>query len=214
MRAFARAASFVIAAALGGCAQGIGLPDMPMLGGAFGDTDGRGGAAPAMQTAAVASVEIPPLPERNPRKRLAAATQTDKSADSGFSLASLAQMNILTAGAPVVSGSVHSDQSPVAAYTLIAQQIHACWLTPGAPKLPDHGFHASVSPGDDSAAKIVLYKKGPDRRRGVMVYRISIGESGGGSVITSENRHLDAKLDAAFKADLARWARGDNRCKG
>lgn len=218
MRAFARAAGFVVAVALGGCAEGIGLPDMPMLSGASGNAGGTVYAAAQGPAVVAALGDLPPLPERNPVKRRVATSQggraANKAESSSFSLSSLAKMNILAAGAPVTPDTVHSESSPVAAYTLIAQQIHACWLTPGASKLPNHGFHASVSPKDGSTAKIVLYKKGPDKRRGVLVFRIAIGESGGGSVITSHNRRLDAKLADAFKADLARWAKGDDRCKG
>jgi hypothetical protein len=215
MRAFACAAGFVMAAALGGCAQGISLPDMPMFGAASADALGEGAAVPQIQMATFNPADMPPLPERNPGKRPAAVANTaNKKTGGGFSLASLAQMNLLTAGSPVVPDSVHWGASPVAAYTLIAQQIHACWLTPGAPKLPNHGFHADVSPKDGSTAKIVLYEKGPDRKRGLLAYKITIGESSGGSLVTSENRRLDAKLEAVFKADLARWAKGDLHCKG
>jgi hypothetical protein len=32
--------------------------------------------------------------------------------------------------------------------------------------------------------------------------------------VQSENRRLDKALDVAFKADLARWSKGNQGCKG
>ena len=226
MRAVASVAGLVIAASLGACAQGAGLPDMGLLGGMSADANETAATAPQTETAAVNPADMPPLPSRNPKKRQATPNRTLTAAnqpppaserrepETGFSLSSLAQMNILTAGTPAAPDSIQSEASPVATYTLIAQQIHACWLTPGAPKLPNHGFHADVSPQDASTARIIIFEKGPDKKRGVQVFKITISGSGGGSVVTSENHRLDTKLDGAFKADLVRWARGDSSCKG
>lgn len=225
MRVCATAAGAIMAALLGGCSVGSGLPDIPMLTGSSAD-----GGSPPAATAAVSTAEQPPVPERNPKKkkqaapaRTATATAANQAppaaakaseSDSGFSLASLTQLNIFGGDGISAPESVHSGASPIATYTYIAQQVHSCWLTPGAPKLPNHGFHADVSPKDANTAKIILYEKGPDKKRGTQVFKIVIGGSGGGSVITSDNYRLDARLDAAFKADLARWAKGDSNCRG
>lgn len=109
--------------------------------------------------------------------------------------------------------SAETRGTPVEAYSMLAQQIHACWLKPGAPILPNHGLHAEVTPNDPDTAKIIIYEKAPDNKRGLQVFRIIINGGSGGSTITSENRRLDAKLDNAFKGDLSRWAKGDTSCR-
>lgn len=219
MRAFAGLAGLVIVGMLGGCANSMPTFDA----GVFGES---GDATGTVDVASAPPSVPPPLPVRNPKKpgiakgrpsqmaasqvdtrASGAAEQSDKKKQGSF----LSQMNPFKAGTPVVSDRVQTDLSPTAAYTVLAQQIHACWLKPGAPKLPNHGFHAEVAPNSQHA-KIVLYKKTANNRRGLLVYRIII-DSGMTSTIVAQNRKLSAKMDAGFKRDIARWMKGDSRCK-
>lgn len=233
MRATFGLAALALTAFLGACAQSSGLPSIGLFDGgpepAEATTPPAAAAAPAQVVAgkpakgapvvsrntkkeppakggtAVAAAKAPPAP---PAEK-PAAKETE---DSGLSLGNMAQMTLFTGSAP---DSAQVNTPPVATYTMLAQQIHACWFTPGKPQLTNHGFHAEVSPSGSGDAKIIIYEKAPDNKRGLQVFRITISSSGNStSVISSENRRLDAKLDAAFKADLARWANGDERCRG
>ncbi|MEJ2123295.1 MAG: hypothetical protein P8Y67_11675 [Alphaproteobacteria bacterium] len=161
------------------------------------------------------------MPVRNPKKpkhakgrRRQLANGQDNTTAEGADkkrTSLLAQMNPFKAGSAVVSDTVETSLSPTAAYTLLAQRIHSCWLTPAAPKLPNHGFHAEVAPNSEHA-KIIIYKKTANNKRGLQVYRIIIN-SGMTSSVFAENRRLDAKMDASFKRDIARWLKGDSSCK-
>jgi hypothetical protein len=221
MRVFAGLMGLVIVGMLGGCASSLSMPTL--------DVDlfeGSGAATGAEDVAMAPPAEPPPLPARNPKKpktangrqsqmaasrfdtRTPGATEkTDKKNDGSF----LSQMNPFKVGAPAVSDTVKTDLSTTAVYTVLAQQIHTCWLTPAAPKLPKHGFHAEVAPNSQHA-KIVLYKKTANNKRGLQVYRIII-DSGMTSSITAYNHKLSAKMDEDFKRDIARWIKGDSRCK-
>jgi hypothetical protein len=199
-------------AALGGCAQGPGLMNLPLLSGSgSGDT-----ASVEPAPAGAASAEVaggPPLPERNAR-RIAQAPRAEPRQSGGLSLASLTDVKILSAP-PTAADASEWEGRPVTVYSQLAQQVRACWLTPGASKLPGHGFHAEVAAGDPSEAKIILYEKAPDGKRGLQAYRLVIESRGSSSsVVKAENRKVEAKLDQSFKADLARWAGGRRECKG
>jgi hypothetical protein len=221
MRAFAGLMGLVIVGMLGGCANSLSMPTLDV------DLFEESGNASGAENVAMAPPSVPPpLPARNPKKprtakgrgsQMAAAQfdtpppgatrQSGKKSDGSF----LSQMNPFKAGTPIVSDTVQTDLSTTAAYTVLAQQIHNCWLTPAAPKLPKHGFHAEVAPNSQHA-KIVLYKKTANNRRGLQVYRIII-DSGMTSSIKAYNHKLSAEMDAGFKRDIARWIKGDARCK-
>ncbi len=221
MRAFAGLTGLVIVGMLGGCASSLNMPTLDT--GLFSES---GDATGAEDVASAPPSVPPPLPVRNPKMpRIASARQSQMAANrqnfdasSGAEQAGkkktgtfLSQMNPFKVGTPIVSDRVDTDLSTTAAYTVLAQQIHACWLTPSAPKLPQHGFHAEVAPNSQHA-KIVLYKKTADNKRGLQVYRIII-DSGMTSSITAYNHKLSAKMDTDFKRDIARWIKGDTRCK-
>jgi hypothetical protein len=205
----------LFAAALGGCAQGSGLSDLSLLqpGGAEQTASAATPPASTLVAATSAAAGGPPLPERNARRVARAAQPAEPRQSSGLSLAALADVKILSA-APTVSDASEWEGRPVAVYSQLAQQIRSCWLTPGASKLPGHGFHAEVAAGDPSEAKIILYEKAPDGKRGLQAYRLVIESRGSSSsLVKAENRKVDAKLDQAFKADLGRWAGGRRECK-
>lgn len=219
-----RSLAFSSLAALAGCGGSASLPGLSLLGSGEPET----AASPEIQTiaAAEAPAEPPPLPARRPGKRSAAnvpaakpsAAETVASTDappeepssSGFSLTSLGQNLFTSSESP---DAVLTNQTPIAAYTYLAQRIRACWLAPSAPRIPNHGFHAEVAPGDTREAKIVLYEKAPEGARGTSAFKIAITAESGGAQISSQNARLDAAVEAAFKADIARWAKGDDRCK-
>jgi hypothetical protein len=112
-----------------------------------------------------------------------------------------------------VSDRVETNKSTVETYSMLAQQIRACWLKPSKPLLPNHGFYAEMSPKKPDTAKIILYKKEPNNRRGLQAFRIMIEGGFGGTTIISKNRRVSADLEATFKSDIARWAKGDTNCK-
>jgi hypothetical protein len=226
--------ALAMTAMLAGCAASSGL-------GALGEA-GPDGAAPSpdaqVQLTALAPSETPPLPSRRPGKRpkaaaapvAVAAAQPAAPAEgqkpessSGFSLASLG--GGLFASTPASgdkveeqqpdSGpdTVHLAQAPVAAYSLLAQRIKYCWLNVTSPRLPNHGFHAELAPGEIREAKMVVYEKNAEGRRGTSVFKVAITGDADGSTVSSQNVRLEKATEAGFKADLARWANGDDRCK-
>jgi hypothetical protein len=223
---FLPAAAALLAASLGGCAQTSGITGFSLL----GSSSQAAQAAPVpaeQQTATLTPDEIPPVPTRRPgkRPRAAAPAQTaqaspqaappaeaappPKTESSGLSFAGL-----FTA-APDAGGPdrVLIDKGPVDAYTLLAQRIKYCWLNPTTPRLPNHGFWSDLAAGEVKEAKMVVYEKDPDGRRGTSVFKIDIAAESSGSLVTAQNVRLDKTLEASFKADLARWAKGDDRCK-
>ena len=216
----------VVAMLIAGCAGPSGVTGLSLLG--SGEPAGEASASAQVQLATATAEDMPPLPTRRPGKRgrnivakTDAATpaippspdaaQSPEPEGSGLTLASLGQISLFSG--PSSPDSVLIAQPPVAAYTLLAQRIRACWLTPGSPKLTNHGFHAEVAPGDIKEAKIILYERADDGRRGVSAFRIDITAESSGALISSQNTRLEQKLDVSFKADLARWAKGDERCK-
>jgi hypothetical protein len=153
-------------------------------------------------------------PKSQPSSTVAAnqpAPAAEKPAEKENTGSILGNMSVFSSSEP--DAAVQTKGSPVETYSMLAQQIHACWLKPGAPMLPNHGLHAEVTPNEPDTAKIIIFEKAPDNKRGLQVFRITINGGSGGSTITSENRRLDAKLDGAFKGDLTRWAKGDTSCK-
>jgi hypothetical protein len=145
----------------------------------------------------------------------------------GFSLASLGSMlSSSTSAAPASpeadkaeatpSGPdiVSIDQPPVGAYSLLAQRIKYCWLNATKPLLPNHGFFSELPAGEVREAKMIVYEKNAEGRRGTTVFAVDIAADSGGSTITSRNVKLEKPMEAGFKADLARWVKGDDRCKG
>lgn len=238
MRAFAGWAALVLTASLGACAQSTNFSDIGLFGGgdeSAGTTTATASApAQPQQAPAVAGKPSPDAPASSRGTKKAApakggtaiaganapsasgaaqekpAAKTEES--GGISLASMTQLKMFSGSAS--PDSTEASTAPVATYSMLAQRIHACWFTPGKPQLTNHGFHAEVAPDGSGDAKIIIYEKGPDNKRGIQVFRITISRSGSNnSAISSENRRLDAKLDAAFKSDLVRWAKGDERCR-
>jgi hypothetical protein len=202
----------LLVAALYGCAQGPGLMNLSLLQPGSGG-DGQTASVEPSQPAPAESAGGPPLPERNARRvAQAQLAQRSEPKQGGLSLSALADVKILSA-APTASDSSEWDGRPVAVYSQLAQQVRSCWLTPGAPKLVGHGFHAEVAGGDPSEAKIILYQKTPDGKRGLQAYRLVIESRGSSSIVKAENRSVEQKLDQSFKADLARWASGKRACK-
>jgi hypothetical protein len=227
--------ALIMTAMLAGCAASSGLGGLGTLGEA-----GPDGAAPTpdaqVQLTALPPGETPPLPSRRPGKRPKAAARPVEVAaaqpaapaeapkpesSGGFSLASLG--GGLFASTPASAekaeepesapDTVHLSQAPVAAYSLLAQRIKYCWLNATSPRLPNHGFHADLAPGEIREAKMVVYEKAPDGRRGTSVFKVDITGDADGSAVSSRNVRLDKATEAGFKADLARWAKGDDRCK-
>lgn len=200
----------LLVAILGGCSAGGGLPQIALL--------GPGGAGAPLQAEDYDEADLadgPPLPVRNASRVQAArsgAAQGEKK-QPGFSLAKLTDVKLFTAAAPAPDTTQWKDK-PVIVYTQIAQKIRTCWMTPGAPKLPNHRFHAEVAAGNADDAKIILYQEAANGRRGLQAFRILINETTAGSVVKAENRRLDKKLNEDFKKDLSRWAQGSQNCQG
>ncbi len=226
MRAVASLSGIALVAALSACAPMSGLPDMSLFGGGKAET----AAASSPEAPAVAVAAAPPLPARDLRKRkskretqIASGPRSKEEKPKEEKPKEEKQTSLALPGLPDVKlfanaayapDSVNWDGAPVAVYTQLAQQIRACWLTPGKSKLTNHGFHADVSPNDSNNAKIIIYEKDPQGKRGVQAFRIDISGGSDSSTVHSENRRLDKTMDVAFKADLARWSKGDQGCKG
>ena len=155
-----------------------------------------------------------PLPVRNAlRAGVQTASVEEKDGGGLFSLPDLPDVAALAAAAPAEpSGVSQWEESPVGVYTVLARQIHSCWLNPAAPKLDNHGLHAEVAAGNADKATIIVYQKNEEGRRGSQVLRIEIHGELSGSSVEAKNRKLDKTQDFAFREDIARWSRGDQQC--
>jgi len=212
------------AAVLTGCGQMSGLGDLSLLNNAAATDEA---SAAETQVASLSAEETPPVPTRRPGKRLQApgakaqqpvpeaapaATQTAEAASSGgLSLASLGKINLFSAAEG--PDAVLIEKPPIEAYSLLAQRIKYCWLNPTSPRLSNHGFHAEMAPGEVREAKMIVYEKAPDGRRGTSAFKIDITAESSGALVSTRNVRLSKGDEAAFKTDLARWAKGDDRCK-
>ncbi len=217
MNVFANLCAFLLIAALSGCAQNSGLSQLSILsaGGTAESADDRGSVSDEPQNGQDTAAASPPLPIRNAYRggdREATASLAG-SAGIGLVLPGLPDVKLFTATAYAPDATLWDDP-PVAVYTTIAQQIHACWFTPGASKLPGHAFHAEVAPGNTTSAKIIIYKKDLEGKRGLQAFRISIDDAVSGSTVATENRRLEKPLETSFKTDLARWSKGNLKCQG
>jgi hypothetical protein len=222
--------TIVLAAALlTGCGGSMPGLDLSLINSAPASEEASpdGGQA---QLAALSPEETPPVPARKPGKRVrtptlaarpAAATEpattqtatAEPAKPEGFSLASLGNMNLFASSGGDGPDSILLDKPPVEAYSLLAQRIKYCWLNPTAPRLTNHGFHAEMAAGEVREAKMVVYEKAPDGRRGTTAYKVDISAEPNGSLVSTHNVRLSKGDESAFKADLARWAKGDDRCK-
>jgi hypothetical protein len=227
-------AALLLTLLLGGCAQTTGLGALSVLTGGESASEAAAPAGEAqLQLAAAIPGEIPPLPTRRPGKRprtpalpaeaSAPATtaagaepaQPAKEESSGLSLASLGNslFSGSSSGAEGGPDAVLIDQPVIGAYSLLAQRIKYCWLNATSPRLPNHGFFAEIPPGEVRETKMIVYEKNAEGRRGTTVFKVDITAESSGALVTAQNAHLDKPTEAAFKADLARWAKGDDRCK-
>ena len=222
------------AALLTGCAQMSGLGDLSLLGTqpATAESSPSAEGSPSAETpvAALGPEETPPVPRRRPGKRprtpaiatppapagqpattAVATADSAKPEQSSLSLASLGNLNLFSASES--PDAILIGKPPVEAYSLLAQRIKYCWLNPSTPRLPNHGFHAEMAPGEVREAKMIVYEKAPDGRRGITAFKVDITTESSGALVSAHNLRLNKTDESAFKADLARWAKGDDRCK-
>lgn len=156
-----------------------------------------------------------PLPVRNALRAGVQVASADKDGNGLFSLPDLPDVETIAAAATVPaepSTVTQWEQNPVGVYTVLARQIHSCWLNPAAPKLSNHGLHADVAAGNADKATIIVYQKNEEGRRGSQVFRIEIHGEYAGSSVQAMNRKLDKTQDLSFREDIARWSRGDQQC--
>ncbi|NJM33451.1 MAG: hypothetical protein HC850_00745 [Rhodomicrobium sp.] len=213
MRAIWKLCGAAWIAALAGCAQTSGLAQLGLLGG----SENTAQEADIQVRLAAAPDGAPPMPARNERRKEqqakgAASDDSGAKRTVGLSLPSLSDVKLFTATA-YAPDTTQWDNVPVAVYTALAQQIRACWFTPGTPKLTNHGFHADVASGEAKSATIIIYEKATDGKRGLQAFRVSIDGGSSSSTVRAENRKLDKKLDASFKSDLERWSKGNMSCQ-
>lgn len=211
MHGYSILCAFVTAAALlAGCGSLSTLPDL-----AAGST-GSLSQLPEEEIT-TDSEEGMPLPVRNALRTNVETASAEKKGGGLFSLPSLPDLpdvEALAAAAPAEpSGVSQWEESPVGVYTVLARQIHSCWLNPAAPKLDNHGLHADVAAGNADKATIIVYQKNEEGRRGSQVFRIEIHSDLSGSSVEAKNRKLDKTQDFAFREDIARWSRGDQQCR-
>lgn len=159
-----------------------------------------------------ATEEGMPLPVRNTIRAgiIAEAEQSD--GEGLFSLPDLPDVEDLATASAEPSIITQWKETPVGVYTILARQIHSCWLNVQAPKLKNHGLHAEVASGNADKALIVIYKKNKEGRRDFSVFRIEIHSGFTGSSVEVQNRKLNKDQDFEFREDIARWSQGDQQC--
>ncbi len=209
MRSIATIAGAALTLFLAGCGHSS---DLPQIGLVSGSDQPKQDGAPAGEGVEVANA--PPMPDRNIRIKRPAQIKLASAASQGAAKQSGPLLSTLFTASAYAPDTSQWEKSPVDVYTQLAQQIRACWFTPGASKLPNYGFQAHVEPGESQDAMIYIYQKATDGGRGLMAFKIDISAGLGGSTVKAENRKLDEKLDKAFKADLVRWSKGNQSCDG
>lgn len=214
MKMKATLCGLISAAMLAGCGSLSNLPQFELSDAgssltSFDSTDDN-----ADPVAVADDGSTPPLPVRN-TGRAGGNNDTKTAANNQplLSLPSIEDVEIFTAAPAEPSTVSEWNIKPVAVYTKLAKQIHACWLNPAAPKLKDHSFHAEVGSGNAQDASITLFKKNEDGRRGLQAFRIEIQGTLSGSSVEAKNRRLEKSQDFAFRADLIRWAEGREECQ-
>ena len=197
-------------ALLGGCGSLSSLPDLDVSQtGSLSEwvSDEKG------DDAADAKEEGMPLPVRNALRAGVKAAEAGQGDGGGlFTLPDLPDVKSIAAAPDEPSRITQWKEKPVGVYTVLARQIHSCWLNSQSPKLKNHGLHAEVASGDADKALIVIYRKNKKGRPDLNVLRIKIQGEFSGSSVETKNRTLGKKQDFAFRKDIARWSKGDQQC--
>jgi hypothetical protein len=100
-----------------------------------------------------------------------------------------------------------TKSNPLEAYIAVGGTIKRCWFNATGPLLPNHVYHADVSPGG-SKVEITLHQRAELGRAGPTTYIIDFRQSGPSTLITAENRKMPPQVAAKLQYDLNRWQRG------
>lgn len=106
--------------------------------------------------------------------------------------------------------------TPTELYTRIARGSVTCWFGASGPLKGRHIYHADAEPeSKGGAAEITIFVKdttaGPDPKA-LKAFQIAIKPTGGTPELGVENFKIEEPLATRLKADVARWAAGEEEC--
>ena len=102
-------------------------------------------------------------------------------------------------------------QKPMDAYVSLGGTIKRCWFSPVDGLLPAYVYRADVSP-DGNKVQISVHQKIELGRAGVKTYVIDFNQSGGSTVISTQNLKMPPDMAAKMQFDLNRWKTGASDC--
>ncbi len=115
-----------------------------------------------------------------------------------------------------------TEEAPVGSateiYTRVARGAMTCWFAANGPLKKDYIYHAAAdAPSRGGKAEIVVHVRdtGAQNPRGAKAYRINIDPTGeNAAAVKTENLKMSDAYAAAMAADVGRWSRGDQGCRG
>lgn len=103
-------------------------------------------------------------------------------------------------------------------YARVASGANSCWFGAAGPLKKDYIYHAEAdAPSRGGRAEIIIHVRemGQPNPRGPKAYRISIDPKDETSAaVSTENLKMTEPIAAAMSADVERWSRGEQGCKG
>lgn len=134
-----------------------------------------------------------------------------------LSLPQMPKMADLTAAIPDAP-EADPTGSATELYTRIARGAVGCWFGTEGGMKKAYIYHAEAdAPSRGGKAEIVIHVRDPSQPnpRGAKAYKIGITPTGESSAtVATENLKLPEDQAAAMTADVDRWARGEQGCKG
>jgi hypothetical protein len=125
----------------------------------------------------------------------------------------------LAAVSSITSGETEAPAgSATELYTRIARGAVGCWFAANGPLKKDYIYHAEAdAPSRGGKAEIVIHVRDPSQPnpRGAKAYKVAIDPKDETSAkLATENLKMPEPMAAAMTADIDRWSKGEQGCKG
>lgn len=116
---------------------------------------------------------------------------------------------------PSLAGTEEISGSPTEVYTSIARGVLTCWFGATGPLKQDYIYHADADPPSKGGASEIAIRT-RDREaadpRSLRAFRIGIAPGAERTHVEVENSTLPEPLAEHLKADVVRWAAGNEGC--